>query len=73
MYPNYFRLTRRMWRTTVVMIIAEDWTKGSCAGDSSLGVRVADTKSCDGGFSMKDLEGVVQNESCAYSGGTGIG
>ena len=51
------------------MIVAEDWTESSCVGNSPLGVRVAGTKSCDGGFSTRVWEGVLQNEPHAYSDG----
>ena len=51
------------------MIVAEGWTVYSCAGDSSLGVRITGTKFCDGGFSMRDLEDAVQNEARAHSEG----
>ena len=51
------------------MIVAEGWTVYSCAGDSSLGVRTADMKFCDGGFSMRGLEDAVQNKAHAHSEG----
>ena len=54
-------------RTIVAMIVTEDWTVGSCAGDPSLGARVTGTKTCDGGLSMRDLKGVAENETHLHS------
>lgn len=61
--------TRAEWEDNRRDVVAGDWTEGPCAGDSFLGTRVGDTRSCDGGSQLRGLEGVVQNEAHAHSEG----